>query len=162
MLPIACGSERIIYSNCRPIDSKNAGLNCGAAGNALSSHRKSRVRFLCRCDAVIFLPNSLYNQTMKFCSSFLFRCCLAAVLLFSLSASGAQDLWVQDVQENGDIVLTLDADSHANDSFEQVALISSASLTVFASRHVNYPQELAQAVAPNCFPPPDRPPAESV
>lgn len=95
-------------------------------------------------------------------SSSLLSCCLAALLLFSLWVSGAQDLWVQDVQENGDIVLTLDADSHANDSFEQVALISRASLAVFVPHHVNYPQELAQVVVPNCFPPPDRPPAEPV
>jgi hypothetical protein len=92
----------------------------------------------------------------------LFRCCLAALLLFSMWLSGAQDLWVQDVQENGDIVLTLDADSHANDSFEQAALISRVSLAVFVFHPAHYPQEMAQAVAPNCFPPPDRPPAEPV
>ena len=95
-------------------------------------------------------------------SSSLLKCCIAAVLFLSLWVSGAQDLCAQGVLENGKIVLTLDADTHADDAFEQVALISFAPTAIFASLHVRYPQQLAQTVLPNCFPPPDRPPAQSV
>lgn len=94
--------------------------------------------------------------------SMLLSCCLAAVLLFSLWVSGAQDLWTQDVLENGDIVLTLDADVHADDSFEQIALIPGIPPVIFVSHHASYPQQLARVVLSDSFPPPDRPPAESV
>ncbi|MDO8347130.1 MAG: hypothetical protein Q7S85_04460 [Rugosibacter sp.] len=94
--------------------------------------------------------------------SILLSCCLAAVLLLSVWVSGAQDLWTQDVLENGDIVLTLDADAHADDSFEQLALVSDAPSAIFVPLNASYPQQLARAVLSDSFPPPDRPPAESV
>ncbi len=106
----------------------------------------------------------VYNQTMIFprFSFSLLSCCLAAVLLFSLWVSGAQDLWTQDVLENGDIVLTLDANVHADDSFEQLALVSRTHPAISVSQNASYPQQLTRLVLPGCFPPPDRPPAESV
>lgn len=84
------------------------------------------------------------------------------MLLLSLWVSGAQELLTQNVLENGDIVLTLDADSHADDSSEQIALISPTPSALYVSHNAGYPQALAQPVLPNCFPPPDRPPAEFV
>lgn len=84
------------------------------------------------------------------------------MLFLSLWVNGAQDFLAQDVLETSDIVLTLDADTHADDAFEQLALISRAPAAIFFSLHAHYPQQLAQAVLPNCFPPPDRPPAQSV
>lgn len=103
-----------------------------------------------------------YNAAMIFTRSVLISRCLAAVLLFSLWVSCAQDLWTQDVLENGDIVLTLDADAHADDSFEQLALVSDAPSAIFVSLNASYPQQLSRADLSDSFPPPDRPPAESV
>lgn len=104
----------------------------------------------------------LYNFAMNFPkpSSLLLNFCIAAMLLLSLWVSGAQDLWAQDVLENGETVLTLEADSHSNDSLEQVALISHTPPAIFVFHHSSYPQELAYTVLPNCFPPPERPPFE--
>jgi len=84
------------------------------------------------------------------------------MLLLSLWVSGVQDLWAQDALENCDIVLTLDADSHADDSLEQDALLSLVLLTPSVLPDASYPHEMARAALPNCFPPPDRPPAVSV
>lgn len=95
----------------------------------------------------------------KFSSSLL-NCFIAAMLLLSLWVSGAQDLWTQDALGNSDMVLTLDADAHADDSFEQVALISGALPAISILHNPGYPQRRSQPVLPNCFQPPDRPPAE--
>lgn len=95
-------------------------------------------------------------------SSSLLRYCLATVLLLTLLVSGVQDLWAQDALENCDIVLTLDADTHSDDSPERDALLSRTPLSLSVSLDVSYPPELALAALPNCFPPPDRPPAISV
>lgn len=103
-----------------------------------------------------------YNAAMIFPRSVLLSCCLAAVLLFSLWVSGAQHFWTQDVLESADIELTLDADAHADDSFEQLALICRIPTAIFGSHHASYPQQAAHAVLSDSFPPPDRPPAESV
>lgn len=84
------------------------------------------------------------------------------MLLLSLLMSGAQDLLAHNVLDNGEIELNLDADSHGNDSFELTALISPAPLVLYVSRNSVYPQMLARPVPPNCFTPPDRPPAEFV
>lgn len=106
----------------------------------------------------------LYNAPMNFSvrPSALFRFCMALILLFSLWASAAQDMLTHNVLENGDIVLSLDADSHADDSFEQAALISHVLPAIFISHNPGYSQQRPQPVLPNCFPPPDRPPAEFV
>lgn len=95
-------------------------------------------------------------------SSLLLKCCIAAVLFLSLWLSSAQDFLAQDVLETSDIVLTLDADAHADDAFEQFAMISHVPTAIFVSLHSRYPQQLSQTVLSNCFPPPDRPPAQSV
>lgn len=84
------------------------------------------------------------------------------MLLLSLWMSGAQDLLAHNVLDNGNIELTLDADSHSNDSFEQTALISPAPPVLYVSRNAVYPQLPARPVPPNCFAPPDRPPAKLV
>jgi hypothetical protein len=84
------------------------------------------------------------------------------MLLLSLWMSGVQDLLVHNVLDNGDVELTLDADFHSNDSFEQAALISSTPSVLFVSHNANYPQLLARSVPPSCFPPHDRPPAKFV
>ncbi len=99
---------------------------------------------------------------MIFSRSMLLSCCLATVLLFSLWVNGAQELWTHDVLENTDIELTLDADAHADDSFEQIALIVRIPPAIFVSHHASYPQQPARVVLSDSFPPPDRPPAESV
>jgi cell division protein FtsX len=106
----------------------------------------------------------MYNPAMNLMklSSVLLSFFIAAVLLLSMWVAGAQDLYAQDVLENGEIVLTLDADSPSNDSLEQVALISRISYARFISHNDSYPQMLVRVVVPNCFPPPDRPPAEFV
>jgi hypothetical protein len=94
--------------------------------------------------------------------SLLLNCCIAIMLLLSLWMSGAQDLLAHNALDNGDIALTLDADSHGNDSFEQTALISSTPSVLYVSHNTDYPQLLARPVPPNCFPPHDRPPAQFV
>lgn len=99
---------------------------------------------------------------MIFPRSVLISCCLAAVLLFSLWASSAQNFWTQDVLENAEIVLTLDAGAHTDDSFEQIALIPGIPPAIFVPHHASYPQQPAASILSDCFPPPDRPPAKSV
>jgi hypothetical protein len=106
----------------------------------------------------------MYNARMNFLksTSLLLNCCIAIMLLLSLWMSGAQDLLTHNVLDNGDIELTLDADSHGNDSFEQTALISPTPSVLYVSNDADYPQLLARPVPPNCFTPPDRPPAKFV
>lgn len=104
-----------------------------------------------------------YNQPVNFHTfSSPLRYCLAAMLLLSLWVSGAQDLWIQDVLENGEIELTLDADTHANDSQEQVALISVPLLAVYIAHHANAPLQPVRIVLSDLLSPPDRPPARFV
>jgi hypothetical protein len=105
-----------------------------------------------------------YNPRMNFLKSpsLLLNCCIAIMLLLSLWMSGVQDLLAHNVLDNGDIELTLDADSHSNDSFEQTALISPTPSVLYVAHNADYPQLLARSVPSNCFTPPDRPPAQFV
>jgi hypothetical protein len=91
-------------------------------------------------------------------SSSIISCCITAVILLSLWVNAAQGLCVQHVQDNGDIVLDLDADSHANDSLEQVALITRTLGATFVSHNAFYQLDLAPTVPPSYFRPLDRPP----
>jgi len=105
----------------------------------------------------------VYNQQVNFPASFpLLRCCIAAMLLLSLWMSGAQDFWVQDALETGDIVLSLDADSNSDDPQRQDILFSHAQLVLSVPLDTSYPQELAQSVRHSYFSPPYRPPSASV
>lgn len=105
-----------------------------------------------------------YNPRMNFLKSTSLRlnCCIAIMLLLSLWMSGVQDLLAHNVLDNGDIELTLDADSHGNDSVEQTALISPALSVLHVPHNADYSPLLARAIPPNCFTPPDRPPAQFV
>jgi hypothetical protein len=94
-------------------------------------------------------------------SSILISCCIAFVLLLSLWGSFGQHLYAQQQLDNGEIVLNFDEDSHANDSFEQIGLISRTLSAIFVAHDSSYPSELVLHVLPGCYLPPDRPP-ESV
>ena len=94
-------------------------------------------------------------------SSFLVIFCIISVLLLSLWTSGMQDLCVQHVLDNGDIVLELDTDSHANDSLEQTALIYRTPASIFVTHEAKYPAEFSPHLVSMGISPPDRPP-ESV
>lgn len=106
----------------------------------------------------------MYNAPMNFLkySSFLLRCCLAVTLVFSLWTAGAQDFFAQDMLDKGGIMLNIDADSPADDSFEQAALIFRTPAMLFVANPSGYPGQSAQPVLPACFSPPDRPPAHFV
>lgn len=95
-------------------------------------------------------------------SSALFRCCLALTLLFSLWATGAQDIFVQDMPDQGGIVLNLDADSSADDAFEQLALVSGKIPDISMLQDCGYPRQVSHPLSTNCYSPPDRPPAQFV
>ncbi len=82
------------------------------------------------------------------------------MLLFSLWANVTQNFWMQDAQGNS--VLTQDEEPHADDSFEQPALISHALPAMGLLHQSVYLQQRPQPVLATCFPPPDRPPAEPV
>jgi hypothetical protein len=89
----------------------------------------------------------------------LLNCCFIVMLLLSLSMSGAQNLLTHDELDNSVITLTIDADSNDNDAFEQPALVPRTSSVLHVAHNAEYPQQPAKPVAPNCFPPDDRPPA---
>jgi hypothetical protein len=92
-------------------------------------------------------------------SSLLLNCCLAIMLLLSLSISGAQNLLTHDELDNSAITLTIDADSNENDAFEQPALIPRMPSVLYVAHNAEYPPQPAKPISQNCFPPQDRPPA---
>lgn len=138
------------------------GLSIFAAGEAVVFNREiTRAIFAAmRCNAVIFLPNFLYNQTMNLSGSFLFRCCLAAVLLLSLWVGGVQNFCVDQAVDASDIVLSVDGDSVADDAFDQLALFAGVSLPAIVFDVARYQQTQIRSIIPGYFTPPDRPPAE--
>jgi hypothetical protein len=109
-----------------------------------------------------FIARVIYNHPMNFLKSpaiLLLNCCIVIMLLLSLSMSSAQNLLTHDKLDSSVITLTIDADSNDNDAFEQPALVPRTPSVLYVAHNAEYPPQPAKPVAPNCFPPHDRPPA---
>jgi hypothetical protein len=87
---------------------------------------------------------------------------IAIMLVMCLWMSSVQNLQAPNALGNGDIELTINADSNSDNTVDQMMLLSLTSCVCYTAFKVIYSQLGAQRISLNYFPPPDRPPAKSV
>ncbi len=99
---------------------------------------------------------------MPILQSSLFRYCLAALVLLALWVGGTEIHQVQSTQDACAIALSLDADSHYDDSSDRDVPLARIYFTHLDSPADHHLQDRAQALIPSRSSPPDHPPPESV
>lgn len=104
----------------------------------------------------------VYNPAMPLLSSSLLRYCLAVLVLLTLWVGGTHSYEVQSAQDNCDIALSLDADSHSDDHSDRDAPLARVQFIHSASPARYQPQDRARVFVPSRSSPPDHPPPESV